>query len=452
LSSVNKSSVVPGALLYAGWGASLAILLAAFVYLWPWGEAWSALFGGGILLAVLGLSGALLARLGRDSASAEPISNRHTPEAPETSRQAAASVLSYTEELHRLLETDPVAVARQLGYLIEHPYQHQGEFSGSEAAAALFLILDRTHGIILLKSLEPTVVKGVLDALSRLPELDNAQLQQLVGFFLDSVGTLPIVPQERVSQIRDVLDEALGSDVSELLGLNLGVRHQSRQIDKLKWLKPDIIANLLRGEHPQIQAALVACLPVDQARDLLLAFDSERQRDILTRLAALEGVSQQAIQELDYLLEHALENMGAHVESAIDGERRVAAMLREIEARKESEFLTALRSANPASADRVEALMLDFHQLLTVGRAELAKVLVQVSDASLAVAMQACNLKERKLLLAALPESRAAVLIEEFQSVSPRGGDMVCEEIVEIARRMAAAGEILINPIKANIF
>ena len=74
-------------------------------------------------------------------------------------------------------------------------------------------------------------------------------------------------------------------------------------LDSLKWMEPRAVADVIRYEHPQIQAIVVAYLDPDQAGEVLSHFDHKVRLDIILRVSALNTIQPAALSELNAILE-----------------------------------------------------------------------------------------------------------------------------------------------------
>ena len=67
--------------------------------------------------------------------------------------------------------------------------------------------------------------------------------------------------------------------------------------------QPRAVADVIRYEHPQIQAIVVAYLDPDQAGEVLGHFDHKVRLDIVLRVSSLNTVQPAALRELNLILE-----------------------------------------------------------------------------------------------------------------------------------------------------
>jgi flagellar motor switch protein FliG len=66
-----------------------------------------------------------------------------------------------------------------------------------------------------------------------------------------------------------MLTQALGEDKANGLIDRILLGGNTSGLDSLKWMEPRAVADVIRYEHPQIQAIVVAYLDPDQAGEVL---------------------------------------------------------------------------------------------------------------------------------------------------------------------------------------
>ncbi|KAI1694726.1 fliG middle domain-containing protein [Ditylenchus destructor] len=100
-----------------------------------------------------------------------------------------------------------------------------------------------------------------------------------------------------------MLTSALGEDKANGLIDRILLGGNTSGLDSLKWMEPRAVADVIRYEHPQIQAIVVAYLDPDQAGEVLGHFDHKVRLDIILRVSSLNTVQPAALKELNTILE-----------------------------------------------------------------------------------------------------------------------------------------------------
>ena len=348
--------------------------------------------------------------------------------------------------LQRCADEEPGRVAAVLGQWLSEGAlvaDSEADSGDAEQAAVLLTALSPNRASAVLRELRPQHVQRAAELMSRLNAPDASRLKQiLLRFERDSVQ-VSLVASGKAEQVRDLLSDALGEDKAALLRRQLAPHGQSRQIDKLKWLSAQAIVDMLRCEHPQIQAVMIACLESSQAAEVLMSFTGEKREDLLARLAALESLSPSALEELDCLIEEHLQNVGRG-RQPMAGESLAAALLNELDMSSESQLLEGLRQRRPALAERVEERMFSFDQLTRLSPADLRTLLEQFEAEAIHFAIQGSSGELRETMLSVLEE-----VYPDYRAVAGRADlaqiKRAQQELLLAAKRLAQVGEIVLE-------
>ncbi len=314
-------------------------------------------------------------------------------------------------------------------------------------AAVIFMALESDNAKQLLRLLEPADIKLLIKSEAATEDWDEARIEVLLDEF--SRGLSGYHAAKRAAgklAIRELVQEEFGEETSSLLAMNLDLSHPSSQIKKLEWLDAEVALQLIADEHPQVQAALLACLPVSQARELLSLFDTELAEELLLRLSSMRGLSPLAVAELDYLLEHKMSSIEGRIHRPFSGEQHVTHMLKGVPLDTESRLLAGISQYRPKSAERIQDALVDFEQIADLSNLELGRLLGWFGNDALGCLLEGLEPSERQRFIAALPYDRQQVLrARKAEASSPVNIAVVKKELVSMAKQMAAAGELVLG-------
>jgi len=172
-----------------------------------------------------------------------------------------------------------------------------------DQAAVLLMSLGEKDAAAVLRHLGPKDVQRLGSAMTQLKNIERAQVEDIVNTFLSEARTLTGLGMGADSYIRNMLVEALGEDKANSVVDRILLGGNTTGLDTLKWMDPRSVADLIRNEHPQIQAIVIAYLDADQAADVLKNLQDKQRLDIIMRVASLDSVHPSALQELNDILE-----------------------------------------------------------------------------------------------------------------------------------------------------
>lgn len=348
----------------------------------------------------------------------------------------------------RLLRTAAEDEPARVAAVIDHWLDGQTSQCSPEQAAMVLMALEAKVAASVMREFSPERIQALTGYMATLATPDAGQLAQLLARFNDDMLQFSLVRPSQAEDIRDLLEEALGEERAALVKSNLALQGQSQQIAKLKWLAADTIADMLRREHPQIQAVLIACLEPAQGAAVITCFDPQRRRELLSRLASLESLSTAALAELDWLIEEYL-NARGHSGRRLTGESLAAALLNELDVADESALLEGLREHRPGLAERVEDQMFGFEQLQRLTEADMKNLVSQLNPQTALRALEGATGELRAALQNALQSQHP----EERLLGQPSNGEveLAKQELVAAAKRLAGVGEIVLDSRKLSL-
>ena len=127
-----------------------------------------------------------------------------------------------------------------------------------DKAAVLLLSLGEADAAQVLRHLGPKEVQKVGTAMAQLRNVQKNQIEQVMGEFVEIVGDQTSLGVGSDGYIRKMLTQALGEDKAGGLIDRILLGGNTSGLDSLKWMEPRAVADVIRYEHPQIQAIVVA--------------------------------------------------------------------------------------------------------------------------------------------------------------------------------------------------
>jgi flagellar motor switch protein FliG len=316
--------------------------------------------------------------------------------------------------------------------------------SGPEKTALLLLLLEEPEAANLLARLDPHEVEAVGRAMLTVGEATPATIDSLLDEVLD-IARETISVGEGPPTVRDLLGRALGDDRAGGIIERLGENARAPLFEGLQWLEPWAVASLLEGEHPQVQAFLLAQMAGDRAARILARLPADRQADAVRRIATLGPVMPQAAEALDAALADRIAAGRPRQPLADLGGLQRAADLINLAGLDEELALNALSAVDPGAAELLSETLFTFADLARLDTRAL-QTLMRTLDAEMLVpALRAAPEALRAKLLGAMPGRAAEALKDEVDNRGPvkiEEAQVAQKAIAAAARRLAADGTI----------
>jgi flagellar motor switch protein FliG len=195
----------------------------------------------------------------------------------------------------------------------------------------------------------------------------------------------------------------------------------------------------LKEEHPQVVATLLALIPSELSAAVLEQFDDETRDELVLRVALLDQINPSALVELNDMLERTLGSDSATHISGVGGALPAAEILSLFSGGVEQKTLAIIRAHSPKLADQISGSMFKFDDFLQIAPQSLQRILSEVTNDVLLVALKGASPNVRDFFLANVTKSKADRLRFEMDGLPPvrvQEVESKQREVVQVARRL----------------
>ena len=320
--------------------------------------------------------------------------------------------------------------------------------SGPERAAILLMSLGEADAAQVLKHLGAKDVQKVGQAMASLSNVSRERAAQVVERFVDELENQTSLGVGADDYVRRVLIGALGEDKANGLIDRILLGRNSKGLEALKWMETRAVADLVRNEHPQIVAIVLAYLDPDQAADVLAQLPERMRSDVLMRIARLDGIQPAALRELDEIMEKQFSGGNNLKASSVGGIKVAASILNLMDSTVEGTIIGAISELDADLGTRIQDLMFVFDDLAEVDDRGLQALLREANSDMLCLALKGADPRVRDKFTKNMSKRAAEMLLEDMEAKGPvRLADVEAaqKDILATARRLADAGEIVLG-------
>ncbi|UTF60795.1 flagellar motor switch protein FliG [Gilvimarinus sp. DA14] len=320
--------------------------------------------------------------------------------------------------------------------------------SSVDQAAILLMSLGEKDAAEVLKHMGPKEVQRIGAAMSGLTNVQQADVQAVMQSFLDEARNLTGLGMGADNYIRNMLVAALGEDKANSLVDRILLGGNTTGLDTLKWMDARSVADIIRNEHPQIQAIVIAYLDADQSAEVLTFFTEKVRIDIMMRVASLDTVQPSALQELNDILEKQFSGKAGSQTKAMGGYKVAAEIMNHLDGSIETELMDAIKEVDEDMGNQIQDLMFVFENLKDVDDRGIQALLREVSSEVLIIALKGADTDLQEKIFKNMSKRAAELLRDDLEVKGPvRVSEVEAaqKEILTTARRMADAGEIVLG-------
>jgi flagellar motor switch protein FliG len=320
--------------------------------------------------------------------------------------------------------------------------------SGLEKSALLLLALGEKHAAAILQHMGPREVQELGMIMAGLTNVTGEMMEEVMSEFVATIGNQTALGLGSDEYIRNMLTSALGSDKASGMIDRILLGRNSKGLEQLKWMDPKQIAELIRLEHPQIISIVLSFLDPDQGAAVLSEFPEKVRSDIIMRVAALEGIQPNALQELDMILEKQFQGASNVKSSALGGVKKAADILNFVEGTIEASIIEDIQQTDEELAQEIQDNMFVFENLNDIDDRGMQTILREVSSEQLLLAMRGIDEGLKEKFFSNMSSRAADMLRDDLEAAAPvklSEVEAAQKEILTVVRRLADAGEIMLG-------
>ena len=302
-----------------------------------------------------------------------------------------------------------------------------------EQAAILLLCLGEEAAATVMQKLSREEVVRLSENMARLSGVKTSMARQVIHTFFDAFREQSGINGASRSMLQGILNKALGTEIaSSVINGIYGDEIRSRMA-RLQWVEPRQLAMLM----------FLAFLTREISAAVLSYLNESVQNEILYRVAKLNDVNRDVVDELDRLIERGLSVLSEHG-SKVKGIKQAADIVNRFQGNQQV-ILDQMRERDEEVLGQIQDEMYDFFILSRQNEEVRRRLLDEVPMEDWAVALKGTEALLRRSIYAVMPKRQA----QQLEAITARLGpvpvsriEQIRREIMGIARELEEAGEI----------
>jgi len=317
-----------------------------------------------------------------------------------------------------------------------------------DQAAILLLSLGEGEAGEVLRHLSPKEVQNVGAAMTSLKEVDQKGVAAVVRKFALELTSVTGLGVDSDNYIRNMLVGALGEDKANGLIDRILMGGNTAGLDSLKWMEPRSVADLITNEHPQIQAIVIAYLDADHSAQVLALLDEPVRLEIMMRVAMLDSIHPNALQELNNILERQFSGQaGAHTQQ-MGGHKVAAEIMNNLDTTTEQSLMESIKQVDLDTGEKIQDLMFVFDDLVELEDRSIQTILKEVATDGLIIALKGATEPLKTKIFSNMSARAAELLKDDLEAKGPvkvSDVEQAQREILMVVRRLEESGEIVLG-------
>ena len=322
------------------------------------------------------------------------------------------------------------------------------DYNGLQKAAILMIALGPEKASKLFKHLKDEEIEALTLEIANTKSVSQQVKDDVMDEFYELCLAQQYIAEGGIGYAKELLDNALGNErASEVIG-RLTASLQVRPFEFIRKTDPSQLLNFIQDEHPQTIALILSYLPSSQAAQIISALPPEKQADVAKRIAMMDRTSPDIIQEVEAVLEKKLASLVNQDYTIAGGVDSIVEILNSVDRATEKHILETLEIEEPELTDEIRKKMFVFEDILLLDDKSIQRVLREVDNSELAIAMKAANEQVQNAIFNNLSKRLAVMIKEDMEYMGPvrmKDVEEAQQKIVNIIRKLEDSGEIIVS-------
>ena len=329
------------------------------------------------------------------------------------------------------------------------PYTLTSEnLSVTQKAAMLLIAMGVDNAAQVMKNMSDSEVEKISFEIAKLRDIPPEVLSEVILEFYDVMIANETLVQGGFEYAKDLLEHAWGDKKSDDVIKRLEIATGISAFSLLGSIDNKRLLDFLRKEHPQTAALILSNLKVDQASNLLAELPEENRIEITYRLATLEEITPELIEDVEAVLR---DQIGAEItegDAKKGGAESTADLLNAIGQTDQKIILDGLKNIDEELCDDISSFLFMFDDIISLPDNAIQAIIGATDNKLLATALKGAKDNMRELFYKNLSKKAGGMLRDEIDVLPPmpmKDIEKAQSEVLQIVFDLESKGDLSIS-------
>ena len=322
------------------------------------------------------------------------------------------------------------------------------KLTGLQKSAILLIALGPEKSAQIFKHLKEEEIEELTLEIANTRSVTPQIKEEVVDEFYQVCLAQQYIAEGGIGYAKELLEKALGEEKAVDVISKLTASLQVKPFEFVRKTDASQLLNFIQDEHPQTIALILSYLSPGQASAIISALPQDRQADVAKRVAMMDRTSPDVIKEVEKILESKLASLVNQDYTIIGGVDQVVEILNAVDRGTEKHIMETLEIEEPELADEIRKKMFVFEDILLLDDRAIQRVLRDVDNNDLALALKGSNEQVQNAIFNNLSKRLATMIKEDMEFMGPvrmKDVEEAQQKIVNIIRKLEDSAEIVIS-------
>lgn len=322
------------------------------------------------------------------------------------------------------------------------------KIGGLQKAAILLIALGPEKSASIFKHLKEEEIESLTLEIANTRSITPQVKESVINEFYQVCLAQQYIAEGGINYARELLEQSFGAEKAmDVIG-KLTASLQVKPFEFVRKTDATQLLNFIQDEHPQTIALILSYLSAAQSALIISALPPDKQADVAKRIAIMDRTSPDVIKEVEKVLESKLSSLVNQDYTIIGGVDAIVDILNTVDRGTEKHIMETLEIEEPELADEIRKKMFVFEDILLLDDRAIQRVLRDVDNSDLAIALKGSNEEVQNAIFNNLSKRLAVMIKEDMEFMGPvrmKDVEEAQQKIVNIIRKLEDSAEIVIS-------
>lgn len=326
--------------------------------------------------------------------------------------------------------------------------------SGRKKAAKLLLALGEENASQIFQYLDERLIEKLIIEIAEIDQINPEEKETLLKEFKEKINSSLNQDRGGKEKAKELLINALGKEKSERYIEKINQSDIHLKFREIEEYPPEDLASVLKKELPQTSAIVLTQLKAPYSAAVIRHFESKYAAQVSYRIAKASDVLPEVLNAVYQSLLEKMKKFSGEKFYEINGENRLAQILKYINHDDEENILTTIRNDDSDMAERIVARLFEFTDIVELNQKEIRTIFERLSSYEVwAKALKGAGEELRRHILSSVSINRSADIIDEMDRLENLPVNEIennRKTIIQTIRQLEEEGSIILNKEKGK--
>ena len=293
------------------------------------------------------------------------------------------------------------------------------DLNGIQKAAVLIMSVGLQSASAMMKSMNENEVEKITLEIAKLQDVPTGIVDEVLKEFYQLMEVKHQMIKGGVEYAQELLSHlGEGADAEKILK-KLKAQSGSTVFDEFQETKITQIANFISNEHPQVAALIFSQLDVEKSAEILGMLDNDMQTEIIYRLASMDKISAEVIEEIEEVIKEHMGGMDTIGDRVKSGTNIVAQILNGAEITVERHVLDQITNRDEQMASDIKEQMFLFEDIIHFDDRTVQLIINEMEKTDLVMGLKGVDPALSEKFLGNMSNRAADMLREDMDALGP---------------------------------